>query len=135
MDEFSYEPYVWKGALGGILGNMLAIIIGVIYIWTRFGWEYGARDLLLVGWLLSLLSGPIAGVAIGFIIWKVVGKIGKEPKTIVRCSIGAGVLILYSLLTNLTKAEPWHPAFILMYSITVGGMSGLLAKSKKVINS
>jgi len=55
-DGFSWEPYVWRGILGGVIGNVILILLGAFYVAIRFGAKY-LTDLIIIGGIMSLVVG------------------------------------------------------------------------------
>lgn len=134
MDGFSYEPYVWRGALGGAVGYLLLAIAGVLYYWSYSG-SQGLAEVIVVGGLFGLIGGAIAGIVIGFLIWRITLKIGEEPSAIIRLLIGTGAFLIYDLVTHMYPNQGIRPLFSLIFAVLGGGLSGLLAHRKDAVES
>ena len=119
---------MWRGALGGVIGNVLVVLIGAVYVALRFG-RSNLGDLLLSGGVVALVSGSIAGLAIGFVIWKTTCKYGKQPSSLPRLGIGFACFLAYSLVTGLTTSSPEPLIWTLGYAVLVGGLAGLMARN------
>jgi hypothetical protein len=129
MDEFSYEHYVWRGALGGAIGYLLLEVAAIVYYWTYSG-SQGPVGKIVAGGVFGLIGGAITGIVIGFLIWRITLKMGKEPSTIIRFCIGTCAFLIYYLLTHLYPYQEVRPLFALIFAILGGGLSGLLAHRK-----
>lgn len=127
--DLRWELYVWRGALGGGIGTLVVVLAGEVYNWLRFG-TGSLGDVFVIAGLFGLISGPVTGLAIGFVIFKVTRRSGKQPNNTLRFAIGAGCVFAYILLTNLTKSGPILLTFDLGYAVAVGGLAGLMARAK-----
>jgi len=129
-DELSWEPYVGRGVLGGVLGFLAFVLLGAIFVTPRFGSD-AVRDLLLVGSVAALLSGALMGLAVGFVIYKVRRKWGKQPGIAVRFMIGFACLLAFLEMKDLLDSAPSSLLFNLTFAILVGGLAGLMARAKR----
>jgi hypothetical protein len=134
MREYSYEPYVYRGALGGVLGYLLMLVPVTAYIWVSFGGDFGydkgVSGLLLTSALLGLIGGPVAGSVIGLIIWVATVKLGREPKAMMRVLIGAGLCLTFSFLVEFLAGHARGGPHIPLFAALGGGLPGLLAHAK-----
>lgn len=125
-----WEPYVWRGALGGALGNLLVVLFGAAYVLLRFGNSALLRHLLLFGGVLALVAGTIVGLVIGFVIFEVTRKSGRRLNMLLRVLIGSICFLAYMLLTGLNSSRTYPMAFTVIYAVLVGGLAGLMAREK-----
>ena len=125
----NWEPYVGRGVLGGMIGTLLVVIIGTIYVVVRFGPQNLGEMLVIMG-VFGLASGAVAGIAVGYIIYKITGRTKTQPNAMFRIAIGTGCLLVYGLLTNITSSRPLHATFEVGYALVVGGLAGLMSRAK-----
>ncbi len=128
-NELNWEPYVWRGALGGVVGMFVVVAVGTVYVLLRLGVDNLVGQFVLLG-VMGLVSGVITGLAIGYVIYKVTKRRGAEPNHLMRITIGIGMVLAYELLTALTSNHPFHPAFEVGYAVAVGGLAGFFAQAK-----
>jgi hypothetical protein len=128
-DYLGWESFVWRGAFGGASGGLLVMLVAGIYVASRFGMGT-FQDLLVFGGVFSVIGGAVTGLAVGFVIWRVACKRGKQLSAVLRIVVGSSCVLIYSLLVELTKSGPSRLLFTLGYAISVGGLAGLLAKAK-----
>jgi hypothetical protein len=133
MDEsnengFGWETYVWRGALGGVVGSVLGVLLAAAYVVLRFG-SGTLRDLLVIGGVFALAGGAIAGLTIGYVIYRVARKRGR-PGVLTRTVIGFAGLLVFSLLLNVTNLDLSRFVFDIAYALLVGGVAGLMARDK-----
>jgi hypothetical protein len=127
-DETSWEPYVWRGIVGGVIGHVSFILLGGVFVAMRFGAEY-LNDLLLIGGILSLIGGAIIGLAVGFVIYKLTQRWRKQPGSGARIAIGSASFFLF-LVLDFAKLDLSVVVFSFVYAILVGGLAGLMARAK-----
>lgn len=127
-DEFSWEPYVWRGTLGGVIGNIVFILLGAVFTTMRFGANY-LNDVLIIGGIFSLLGGALTGLAIGFVIYKIAQRRGKQPDGVARFVIGSASFFLF-LSLGLSELNLSHVVFRFAHAIFAGGLAGLMARAK-----
>lgn len=127
--DLRWEPYVWRGALGGAIGTLVVILAGAVYVWLRFGAGY-LDDGFIIIVFFGPIGGVITGVAIGYIIYRVSNRMGKQLNKLLRIAIGVGCVFAFALLTSLTKSGPLHLVIELGYAVAVGGLAGLMARAK-----
>ena len=125
-DEFSWEPYVWRGILGGVIGNVLFILLGAVFVALRFGATY-LTDLLIIGGIMSPIVGALIGLAVGFVIYKLAQRWGKQPGGGARVAIGSASFFLFLLLDS-AKLDLSSVVFSFAYAIIVGGFAGFMAR-------
>jgi hypothetical protein len=95
--------------------------------WSQLGF-------LILAWVIGLAGGAIVGVVVGYVIWKATCRSGKQLVPGVRFMIGAGCyfgyLLLSDLITQRSSPLALNLTFDLVIAILVGGLAGLMAKSK-----
>jgi len=129
-DKLDWEPYVWQGTLGGVIGNVCLVLLGAIYVVARFGTSY-LTDGLVIAFIGGLLAGALLGLSVGFVIYKLTQRWGKQPNSAVRFAIGTACCLAFFLFLNLTNGRLSSVAFSLGYAILVGGFAGFLSRAKK----
>ncbi len=134
MDELNentlgWEPYVWRGALGGVIGNLLVVLLAAIYVLLRVG-SVTLRHLIVFGGFFGFVAGTIAGLAIGFVIFEVTRKSERQLNMPLRMFIGSICFLAYLLLMGLNSNRPYPVAFTVIYAVLVGGLAGLAARAK-----
>jgi len=132
--NFDWKPFLWKGALGGAIGSVLVVLLGASYLWRSFG-KSALRDLPLSGAVFGLVAGAMVGFAIGLVIFSATRKWGKQPGGATRVVIGFGCVLACSLAIDLTKSWPAPLTFTLAFAALVGGLAGLMAKTKVATNN
>ena len=85
---------------------------------------------LLFGGVLALVAGTIAGLLIGFFIFEITRKSGRELNMLVRMLIGSLCFLAYLLLTDLNSHRSYPLTFNVIYAALVGGSAGLMARAK-----
>ncbi|HYX29559.1 MAG TPA: hypothetical protein VE863_13415 [Pyrinomonadaceae bacterium] len=128
-NELTWEPYVWRGALGGTLGMLGVVAVAMAYVLLRFGSDSLIEPFVIMG-VMGLVSGVITGLAIGYVIYKVAQRRGAEPTHAWRIAIGIAAVLAYELLTGLTSNRPFHPTFVVGYAVAVGGLAGFLSRAR-----
>jgi hypothetical protein len=126
--ELRWEPYVWRGILGGVIGHVSFILLGGVFVAMRFGAEY-LNDLLFIGGILSLIVGAIIGLAVGFVIYKLTQRWRKQPGSGARIAIGSASFFLF-LVLDFARLDLSTVVFSFAYAILVGGFAGLMARTK-----
>lgn len=126
-NESHWEPYVWRGALGGTIGMLVVVALGAAYVLLRF--DHPIEMLVIMG-VFGLLSGVLNGVVVGYVIYKVSRRLRTQPNAAVRIAIGTGCILVYQLLTDLTSSRPFHLTFMIACAISVGGLAGLMSRAK-----
>ena len=134
MKRRRVEPYVGRGALGGALGGLLAVVL-VGILWAYGGLTEGLGSMLIVGFALALMGGAVTGLAVGYIIWTRAVKAGSDPHPVVRALIGVGVVLAWSLLMSILNGRSVPLAFSVIYAIVVGALPGLMARAKGDVDS
>ena len=122
--NFGWESFVWRGALGGVIGNLVVLGFGVARLTD------GVSQVLMIGGILAAAAGVIAGSALGYIIWKASCKWNKSLSPILRVVLGVSCFLAYSLLTDLTKINRPPLVFTVGYAVVVGGLAGLLSRGE-----
>jgi hypothetical protein len=144
MDEpisgkFSWAPYVGYGALGSVIGNVLVLLLAGVYISMRFGTSflrnlhYLRDSVTIVGTVplvVSLVVGAMIGLAVGFVIYALTQKCGKQPNAGRRATIGFVSFFLIYSLVYVRRFTVFSVAFDIAYAALVGGLAGLMARSK-----
>jgi len=128
-NDLTWEPYVWRGALGGSVGMLVVVAVGTAYVLLRFG-AANLVELFVIMGVMGLVSGVITGLAVGYVIYKVTRRRGAEPNHAMRIAIGIGMVLAYELLTNLTSNRPFHLTFVVGYAVAVGGLAGSFSRVK-----
>ena len=128
MKKLRAEPYILRGAVGGALGGLLAIALVSLW-WVYSGLTEGLGSMLIVGFALALMGGAVAGVAVGYIVWRLALKTGKNPPPLLRAAIGVAVVLVWGALTNILNGGGRSLAFELAYAVIVGALPGLMAHS------
>ena len=126
--EFSWEPYVGRGALGGVIGNVIFVLLGAVYFTVRYGPGY-FREALISVLILALVTGALIGLAVGFVIYKLTCRWQKQPGRAMRVAIGSICFLAFFSFQHLTKADLQSVAFDFAYAILVGGFAGLMARA------
>jgi uncharacterized membrane protein YeaQ/YmgE (transglycosylase-associated protein family) len=134
MDEYtknvlSWKPYVWRGAIGGAIGSIVVLLVYTTYVWFSVDAHFRAyleRPFLLAG-VIEILAAVIIGLVIGFCIFALTRRSGKQPSIALRVAGSAGCILAFLLLRDLTHNGPSHPLFDLGYAAAVGGLAGLMA--------
>jgi len=128
LKKLRAEPYISRGAIGGAIGGLSAIVLAGLW-WVYTGLTEGLSSLLIVGFALALMGGAVTGVAVGYIIWRVALKTGKNPHPLFRAAIGVAVVLVLGVLTNILNGGGRPLAFEFAYAIIVGALPGFLAHS------
>ena len=127
---FTWEPFVWRAVLGGIIGNLIAILIAsgsrgfVVGIDREF-----LRDFLIIGSVLALTSGALIGVGVGYLIYKLSLRWGRQPGIMVRVAVGLACCLVLTSWRNLISPNLAAIGFDLVYALLVGGVSGLMSQA------
>src|SRR5258706_3350528 len=100
-----------------------------MYVLLRVG-SGTLRHLLVFGGFLSLVAGTIAGLSIGFVIFEVTRKSGRQLNMLLRILIGSVCFLAYLLVTRLNSNRSFPIAFTVIYAGLVGGFAGLLVRAK-----
>lgn len=131
-NELTWEPYVWRGALGGVVGMFVVVAMGTAYVLLRFGVDNLVEQFVILGVMgvMGLAGGVSTGLAVGYVIYKVTRRRGAEPNHAMRIAIGIGMVLAYELLTDLTSNRPFHPTFVVGYAVAVGGLAGFFSQAK-----
>jgi hypothetical protein len=131
MDEqtenvISWEPYVWRGALGGAVSAVAVVLVGAIYVWLRVGAANLAEHFVVAG-VFGLIGGGITGLAVGFVIFKTTSRTGTQPNHAMRIVIGVGCVLALDLIGLISGSL--HPEFVVCWAVAVGGLPGLMARA------
>ena len=125
-DQYSWEPFVGRGALGGALGGFILFFLVSIYVFDS--------DNLIYTVILPGVFGPIVGLIEGSIVGLIVFNWGQRskrvPDKVVRILIGVVCLFVYLSLVTFLKSGPHHYLFDLGHAALVGGMAGIMARPK-----
>ena len=127
--NLGWGPFVGKGALGGAFGSVLFLLLGAAYLYLKFGKD-ALRDLPIIGAVFGLVAGSMVGLAVGFLIFSATRKWRHQPGSALRVGIGFGCVLASALGINMTKSWPTPLVFSLVYAALVGGLAGLMAKTK-----
>jgi hypothetical protein len=133
MDEQStktlrWEPFVWRAVLGGVIGNMIVILIAsgsrgfVVGVDREF-----LRDFLVIGSVLALTSGALMGIGVGYVIYRLTLRWGRQPGIMVRIAVGLACCLVLTSSRSLISLKLSAIGFDLVYALLVGGVAGLMA--------
>jgi hypothetical protein len=56
QNEFAWEPFVGRGALGGTIGMLVVVAIGTAYVVLRYGTNSLIEMIVIMG-VMGLVSG------------------------------------------------------------------------------
>jgi len=135
MDEqitktLRWEPFVWRAVLGGVIGNMTAVLIAsgsrgfVVGIDREF-----LRDFLIIGTVLALTSGALIGVGVGYVIYRLTLRWKRQPGIMVRVAVGLACCLVLASSRSLIGMRLSSIGFDLVYALLVGGVAGLMAQA------
>src|ERR1700759_1078612 len=86
--KLSGKMYLWRGALGGLTGGVVAeIILSIIQAGPRVNWVF-----FLLALLLTMVLGVIIGALVGAIIWKSSTWTMRETGPFIGAIIGASIV-------------------------------------------
>lgn len=127
--ELSWEPFVWRGMLGGIIGMLVVVAVATIYTLVRWG-SSGFFDELVIMDAMGLIGGVVTGIGVGCVIYKITKRRTTQPTMAARILIGTICVLTYSLFSNLIGTRSFHLTFYICYAVAVGGLAGLMARAK-----
>jgi hypothetical protein len=64
MMKPAFEPYLWGGVKGGIIGGILLVALAGAY-WIYSGTTEGLASMLFIGFALAPMGGAITGLVVG----------------------------------------------------------------------
>jgi hypothetical protein len=127
---------LWRGALGGVLGNLAKAAIvaaGILISSTRFD-----GSVLFLG-ILGIPSAAISGLIIAIIIRVIARKI--RMGIIARAATGAGLLLALGLTAYFSDVSSWSAdeistwmsasLFYIDFGLITGAVAGIMAGRKK----
>ena len=129
QNELRWEPFVWRGALGGAIGMVAGGAVAIAFVLFHLGTDHISEGFLTMG-VFGVVSGVLTGMAVGYIIYKVTKRWRTQPMIATRIAIGTICVLAYGLLTSLTGTRPFHMVFEIGYAVAVGGLAGLMARTK-----
>src|SRR5947199_2041533 len=137
MAEKSIRTLLWRGALGGIVGN----ILGAAFWWPFYDFHYGRGTHLSYYFLFIVIYSPIAavvGVVIAAILRWIDLSTGRNLGIIARGVVGAsfagggGVIASYLLYSNIDRAYLGlsYTMFYAKYGLILGAVAGIIVGSQ-----
>ena len=137
MGKQNIGTFIWRGAVGGAVGNLLFLLYGALsYKFTLGHIPYPQLFILAIP--MYLVIGAAIGAVIGIIIWGCLIKSGRNIGAVVRACIGMGSVIIIGLLMSLISKEdsrglvPPSLAYRIVTGIlavlVLGALPGLVAR-------
>jgi hypothetical protein len=125
MADKSIKTFLWRGALGGIVGGLIWIfVIPILHSGSVLN-SYYLGLALFAGIPLTLAVGSIVGA----IIWVIYVNAERNINAVERALIGTVIALLagavYSVMTNESRHNPSYLMYLVEFAMIVGVSAGI----------
>ena len=137
MGKQNIGIFIWRGAIGGAVGNLLFLLYGALSYKFALGY-IPYPQLFILGIPTYVMTGAVIGAIIGILIWICCIKSGRNLGAIVRALIGIGSVIIIGLLMSLISKEDgrglvptslvYRIATGILAVLVLGALPGLVAR-------
>ena len=131
VSQSTWEPFVGRGALGGLIGEIVIVTLAAIYvIYARSLIEsplpFAVAPLALVA-IFTITSGLLRGAMVGYIVFEFNKRFDVAERAMVRSAIGMGFLLIWGIPQTLFGGSK-SLGYSIGSALLVGGLAGLRAR-------